>query len=299
MNSASKSQKRTLKYIAIILLAIAITKGFWLFIDLKFLPQNGVEIQESTKVKPLFYRYALASQNKANIKAKIINKGNMFQLKKKLLEPPAIKSFKLLGIYSDKDKAVITVEYRGKKKVLLKGDTIEGYTFVRATLNEAYFKKDGKEYMIKINNPKIPKNALTQANEIPEAISNLPKKETKKENNTNNNSDVKMEGDIRVVPKKVIMEYKKNPSSLLNDIAITPIKENNKINGFKVRYVRKGSFAYKLGLRKGDIIKAINGEEINGLEVPMEFFNSIGSLQGATITIKRGNQEKELEYEIR
>jgi general secretion pathway protein C len=83
------------------------------------------------------------------------------------------------------------------------------------------------------------------------------------------------------------------------NIGIVPYREGNALRGFKVRFVRRGSDFEKLGLRRGDIITGINGEPLTDYATPMRLLKSVDTLEGLLLQIRRGNQELEIEYEVR
>ncbi len=63
--------------------------------------------------------------------------------------------------------------------------------------------------------------------------------------------------------------------AITRNINALPVKSGNRLKGFRVTYIRKGSYFDQLGLKVGDTITAINGEDIVDLKVPMEFFSNI------------------------
>jgi general secretion pathway protein C len=82
------------------------------------------------------------------------------------------------------------------------------------------------------------------------------------------------------------------------DISISQHRSNGKLDGFRINYVKKGSDFEKLGLRRGDILKAINAQELNSMGAAMEFYKEINNIENLTLTIERDGRSEELEYEI-
>lgn len=76
------------------------------------------------------------------------------------------------------------------------------------------------------------------------------------------------------------------------------MREGRKIKGFKVNFVKRGSDFSKLGLKRGDIIKSLNGEELTDYNRAFEFYKNIDTVENLTLTIQRGQEEMELNYEI-
>jgi general secretion pathway protein C len=85
---------------------------------------------------------------------------------------------------------------------------------------------------------------------------------------------------------------------IYKNIGITDLKEGNKVVGFKISFVKRGSPFAKLGLKRGDIIKSVNGEEINSYNAAFNAYGNIKDVENLTLVIIRGKKEMELEYEI-
>lgn len=109
---------------------------------------------------------------------------------------------------------------------------------------------------------------------------------------------IEQEGDVTVVDKTLLEHYTQNMDDIWKEIGINEVKEGGKISGFMVHFVKRGSAMAKLGLKKGDIIKAINGQELNSYQGAWDTFKDIGSAKDLSLTIKRGTKEMELNYAI-
>ncbi len=283
MNTDSKSNAFLL--LSIILSAIVLAKLFWSAIDYKYLPKVGVNKEESTHIKPLYYRYNIASKKE---KPKIIApKPKKHIVKKALPKPELITKFSLKGIIYSKTTQIVTVTYQNKDAILSPGDQFEGYTLKKVYPTYAIFTKDGKEYQLNLYKNNKNEN---QTPSISHPTPIAPKPQTKKA--------IYKEGDTTIISKSVFNKYKKNLRLIQQNIGVVPLYSGKKLTGFRVSYIKKGSDFDKLGLKRGDIIKAVNGEELNSFEVPLRIFNNIDSMTAATITIQRGSETKELEYEV-
>jgi len=76
------------------------------------------------------------------------------------------------------------------------------------------------------------------------------------------------------------------------------MKEGDRVTGFQVSFVRRGSHFSKLGLQRGDIIKSVNGQEINSYNAAFGIFKEVQNMANMTLVIIRDNKEMELEYEV-
>ena len=279
------SKKSPFGFVIPILAGLLLSKGAWVALESLKLPKKGVELEQTNTLKPLYYHYTLASKKD---KPKVVVKNSHKPIVRAKPKPEKITKFILTGVFDSSDKKIIALEYMGKSYVIKLGESVEGYKFVKLYPEYAVFKKNGKEYRLDLfkNNSKESKKASASIITTDEV--KTPKKNT-----------IEQVGDTTYIPKNLFNKYRNDIGSIQKNIGVVPNMEGGKLNGFKIRYVKRGSDFDKLGVKRGDIITAINGEPLNNYRVPIEFFNNLDSINAATITIKRGNEIKELEYEVR
>ena len=85
---------------------------------------------------------------------------------------------------------------------------------------------------------------------------------------------------------------------IYKNIGIAEVKDGKDLKGFKITFVRKDSHFAKLGVRRDDVIKSINGQEINSYNSAFSMYKNIQNVDNLTPVIQRGKEEMELEYEI-
>ena len=289
------SNKSTIGITIAGVLGLLIAKGIWLFIDIKYLPKKGEEIEKSTSVKKLYYHYNLASKKE---KPKAIVKKSKPKPKPKPKIPKKITKFILKGVYNSKEKKIILVVYNNKSYALKLGEKIEGYKFIKLYPDYAIFEKDGKEYKLDLYK-KGKKNRDNRSYDLYSTNSTQPPSIKKSQPSNSKLEPTYEEDGTTVIPKSLFNKYSGDYRAIRRNINAVPNMENGKLNGFKISFVRPGSDFSKLGLKRGDVIIAINGEPLDNFKVPLEYFNNARSLTAATLTVKRGNEIKELEYEVR
>jgi len=265
----------------IFLLSImVIIKLLWLGASMLFLPTTGEELQHSTKAKKLYYRVRLTNEKKSitpvNTTTTQTNKiGSM-------------RGYKLLGLYNSKKTLVATIGKGLKTEVLAKGEsTTTGFKLISAGSNFVIFKKNSKEFKLSLENTRNSKNSHGSS------------KNSAKSNSVQSHAsnEIVEEDGIKHIPKTLLTSYTKDMDKIWKDVGLSQYKKNGKADGFKVNFVKKGSDIEKLGLRRGDILKAVNSEPLN-LSSAMNFFNSINSLDNLTLTVERNGKSEDLEYEI-
>jgi len=287
MSQVSKNSR--FGFVIPILAGLLLSKGAWVALESLKLPKKGVELEQSSSLKPLYYHYSLASKKE---KPKVVVKnGGRKPAHKPKPKPEKITKFILTGVFDSSDKKIIALNYLGKSYVINLGESVEGYKFVKLYPEYAVFKKDGKEYRLDLfkkdakDGPKSSSDTITTDSPNPNA-------KAKKES-------IERAGDTTFIPKNLFNKYRSDIGAIRKNIGVVPNMVNGKLDGFKINFVKRGSDFDKLGVKRGDIITAINGEPLNNFKVPLEFFNNLDSISAATLTIKRGNEIKELEYEVR
>lgn len=291
------SKKSALGTVAALLAGLVVAKGVWSFVEFKYLPKQGVGVAQEFALKPLYYHYNLAS--KKEVLKPIVHK----EAPKKITapkivqaKPEKIDSFIFKGLYNSKEKKLIVVEYIGKTAVLGIGDELEQYKLKELRATVATFVKNGKEYTLDLYKPREKKPTPQAA---PKAAQPAPVKVAPKPQSKAAALAPTKDGETTVIPKDLFDRYRSNVRQIQKSINAVPNMVNGQIEGFKVNFIKKGSDFAKLGIQRGDIITAINGEPLTNLKVPIEFFNSLDTITAATFTIRRGNELKELEYEVR
>jgi len=292
MSQSSSMSKFT--FLVPILLALLIAKAVWVGLEIYKLPKSGVDQEKQSSLKALYYHYSLASKKEL---PKVIVKHNKPPVAtvtkpKPKPKPEKFTKFILRGVYNSSERKVVMVEYLGKSYALALGEEIEGYKFTKLYPTYAIFRKNGKEYRLDL----YKKDKNSKENRQPSAATMSAQTAAKV---APKNEAIQRTGDTTYIPKNLFNKYRNDIGAIRKSIGVVPNTVNGKLNGFKIRYVKKGSDFDKLGIKRGDIITAINGEPLNNFKVPLEFFNNLDSISAATLTIKRGNEIKELDYEVR
>ncbi|WP_297486738.1 PDZ domain-containing protein [Thermococcus sp.] len=273
MNDNSKLRTLLHLFFPLFLIA-AFIKLAWVFIELFLLPIHGVRHERATSPKLLPHRFRLASDE---------------ALPKALAKKPSqslasIRDLKLVATYQGPSQSLAVIEKGSRAKVLGLGDSLAGYRLEQVLSNAVIMRRNGREYRLEIK-----QKALKGYQQVP-LVS--------KKNTANENDKISHEGTATVVPRSLIEKYTKNVDKIWKDIGIVPEKRGGSIQGFRIRYIRRGSVFDKLGLKRGDLITAVNGERLNDYGTVMELFQSIDDLEGLTLNIKRGKKEVELDYDI-
>lgn len=87
-------------------------------------------------------------------------------------------------------------------------------------------------------------------------------------------------------------------NELMQQVRIRPFMEGRNPAGFLVSNIKPGSLFSKMGLRNGDVIQGVNGENITTPDQAIELYESL--MEGGTIDldIKRGRRTQKLRYAV-
>ncbi len=195
---------------------------------------------------------------------------------------PTKKTEKFIGIelkgcYVSKGKEFIVVSDARKTVFLDLNATYKGAKLIKVTRDSALFSKDG-EHILLVLDKKSLKKSPTQAKIAPSYRAG--------------------EQNFIEVSRDNFKIYEQNPKKALSDIRFYEFKEGGKFQGIKLSYVRRGAFFAKLGLKKGDIIYSINGNALKSAMDLLPYYTKLNETTSLTIGLKRGNEFKEIIYEI-
>jgi general secretion pathway protein C len=257
---------------------VLLVKIVWTTLSLMFLPDTGEEFNSKVKTKALYYRVRL-SNNAMNIEPVVKKRP------KKTVS--SMRGIKLIALYHASDTLVITVEKNRKTSVLSRGDKIDGFILKSAGSDYAMFTKNTKEFKLTLSATKTIGSQITQSQ---------PKKSTAIKPNTS--QEIKEQNGIKVVNRNLLTSYTTDPKKIWKDIGISENKVNGKLNGFKINYVKRGSDFEKLGLKRGDLLTAINAEKLDNIGAVMGLYGDINNIENLTLTVERNGKSEDIEYEI-
>jgi len=278
---------------------VAISFALLISASINFLlPSYGVDKNEESPYHS-FHIYKIGKL--------FIDKKKPQQIKSKPVVKPKIKEkvyslkkWKLIATYlSDSDGFAIIKD--GKKIEMVYLDySYKGYELVGLKDLEAIFKMRGKLYNLKLSgdkkNGKKNKRSSKKRDFADKLAENEKIEETIKikssfDPETNMITSAK-------IKRKDINFYLKNVGQIWKNITIRNYRVNRRLRGFKVVKVKKDSAFDSLGLKAGDIITAINGEDIRSYSQVQKFYKNIGKIKQLNLTISRNGEEIDIDYDI-
>ncbi|GAB6063678.1 type II secretion system protein GspC [Deferrisoma palaeochoriense] len=179
-------------------------------------------------------------------------------------------------------------------KVVREGaEVAEGATLVQVLSDRVRIRRGGSEEEILLFQPKAQARADRSRRPPPSQPASEP------ETPASDDTVQKVAEDKWVIDAREIEQAQENMSQLLTQIRVVPNFTDGQPDGFKVFAIRPGSLFAKIGLQNGDVIKRINGIEIQGPEQAFEAYQRLKDETTIQIDLVRRNQNQTFTYEIR
>jgi general secretion pathway protein C len=99
--------------------------------------------------------------------------------------------------------------------------------------------------------------------------------------------------------RSMIENAMQDVTKLMTEIAIKPHMENGQPAGLAMSNIKPNSIFRRMGLRNGDILKGVDGQEIQSVDDALKFYGSLKEADSVNVQIQRRNQIYNLNYNIR
>jgi general secretion pathway protein C len=194
-----------------------------------------------------------------------------------------LDNIKLKGTYLGGDASFIVIEDGVESKFIYIGEKFRGYELIKVGERKVVFERNGKNYYVLLSDDEDEKKGVGKR-----AMHKKP----------SNKREPQDSGGVVTITRDELNSYIKNPNKIWNNIRIQERRREGMLDGFRVNYVKRGSFFDKAGLKSGDIIKRIDGNEIESLADVMKYYTSVDSLESLTLTVLRGGEEVEIDFSV-
>lgn len=247
-----------------------------------YLPKVSVELSKSETKDIKYTRYSFEKSYDL-VKKQVINKPKPKKQIKK--EYKLLSNLTLVAIFAEENgQGWITIEENQNKNThfLSIGDMFKAYKLTKVYPSYAIFENRGREYKLTMKKEKTPKYEVV----------------TKKADTGGWKEKIVSDGNTVKVKRNYLNKYVNNFDKIWKEIAIKEIYKNGVIDGFKVNNIKKGSAFEQLGLRRGDVIKAVNNVKLDSYKKAFKIYNDMNSINFLNIQILRNKQIMELDYEV-
>jgi len=96
-----------------------------------------------------------------------------------------------------------------------------------------------------------------------------------------------------------IEDAMENVNDLMGQIKIRPHFENGVPDGLALSSIKSRSIFRKMGLRNGDVITGVDGQQIETVDDALKLYENIMSTSNVEVQIKRRGREKTIQYNIK
>jgi general secretion pathway protein C len=101
------------------------------------------------------------------------------------------------------------------------------------------------------------------------------------------------------IPRQDVQNAFGNMNHLLTQVRMVPNFKDGQPDGFKLLSIKSGSLIHRSGFRDGDIIKRVNGIEIDSPEKAFEVYEQVKNEPVITVEVMRGGRNRTFTYEVR
>ncbi len=100
------------------------------------------------------------------------------------------------------------------------------------------------------------------------------------------------------VERAFVEKLMANPALLAKQARIVPKQKDDEVLGYKLYGIRRGSLPKLLGLKNGDMVTAVNGEELKGMDKAMALYSKLRRASNLSVSIERKGKTINKEIQI-
>lgn len=101
------------------------------------------------------------------------------------------------------------------------------------------------------------------------------------------------------IDREMLNEQLDDLGTLSKQARVIPHYRDGRPQGFKIVGVRPGSLYSHIGVRSGDVLKSVNGEEITSPNKALELYEKLKSSDNVNVDVERRGRKVSLEYNIK
>ncbi len=113
--------------------------------------------------------------------------------------------------------------------------------------------------------------------------------------------EIVQQGNNFTLQRNDLNEYLKNFNDIIQQATAVPNfvpGGGGAIDGYRLIDIAPGSVYEKLGLKKGDVIKGVNGETVDSATKALELYNQLKNSNRVNLDIERNGSKDNLQYDI-
>ena len=206
-----------------------------------------------------------------------------------LTESPLLKKFELNGVIllsGGRSIALIRRAGQRESEIYRKGDRLDNAEIVRIERDRVLL-NDGRNTIVL---PMYYRYMAKTANSSP-----APAQEKVAAERFSDAKEIKRVLSRSDVETKVFQKV----TEILTQIAISPYMNNGQMEGLRLVRVPRDNIVYELGGRSGDILRRVNGHEINQVDQMYKLWENIKDDSFISVDLERNNQIFTYSFDIR
>jgi len=90
-----------------------------------------------------------------------------------------------------------------------------------------------------------------------------------------------------------------NIGVLIKQVRVDPYIVDGKTSGFVIKRIQRGTLLYQMGLKRGDVLFAINGTTLDSPEKGLQVFQQLREAKNLSVDLQRAGQPLNFQYEIK
>lgn len=101
------------------------------------------------------------------------------------------------------------------------------------------------------------------------------------------------------IPTKEAERIRNDIGSIIKQVRIDPHIVDGVTQGFVVRRIQRNTLLSQMGLKRGDILHAVNGVTLDSPEKGLQIFQQLREAKALSLDLKRAGQSMNFQYEIK
>jgi general secretion pathway protein C len=190
--------------------------------------------------------------------------------------PPSPLMLSLIGTFITAGQdpyAIIEDKKKNEQEMFLIGDSI----FSQATLKS-----------IHLDRVEVERNGKLEVLRLDELLAGA-----------SGNGTASTTGDDFVIEEAELDKGLENLPLLLTQARAVPYFKDGRSIGLRMFAIKTGSLYERVGLKNGDILKTINGNNLGDISQALKLFEQLKQERSINLTLERDKQEREFKYTIR
>lgn len=116
---------------------------------------------------------------------------------------------------------------------------------------------------------------------------------------TNRSTIISLGSNRWLIPSTEAQRIRTNIPSILKQARIDPHIVNGATQGFVIRRIQRNTLLSQMGLKRGDILHAVNNVTLDSPEKGLQIFQQLREAKSLNLDLKRAGQSLNFQYEIK